>query len=280
MTILVTGATGSIGRHVVDMLVAAARQVRVLTRDPDRAVVPDGVEVVRGDLTRPDTLQDALRGVERIHLFPVTEGVRDLVDAAGKAGVRRIVALSGGSAAGRNERERSSWTHRQYRTVESAVEAGDMEWTFVRPGPLAKNLLWWAPSIRAEDVVRAPFARAAQAPVHEADVAAVASAALLEDGHVGAKYFVTGPETLTHAEQAHTIGRAVGREVRFEELAPDRWRESVTRFLPPQMTEELLQYWSETATAPDVALPTVEQVTGRPGRTLERWAAEHAASFR
>jgi uncharacterized protein YbjT (DUF2867 family) len=278
VTILVTGATGNVGRHVVDQLVGAGERVRALTRNASTAGLPDGVEVVQGDLARPETLSPALAGVDRVYLFPVAETVREFVDIAGRSGVRRIVVLSSAAA----EQDGGNAIGRYHRTVERAVEDADVEWTHLRPGPFMMNTLWqWGPSIAAENVVRAPYGDAAQAPIHEADIAAVATTALREDGHAGRAHALTGPESLTQVEQARAIGAAIGRDVVFEELSPDQAREHWRRMgVPAQVVNALLGFLPAAVGRPARVLPTVEQVTGRPARTFAQWAAEHASDFR
>jgi uncharacterized protein YbjT (DUF2867 family) len=283
MTILVTGATGNVGRYVVDNLLAVGMPVRALTRNPHKAGLPAHVEVVQGDLSVPETLPPALEGIESIYLLPVLEGFDEFVDLVKRAGVRRVVLLSGASAAGETERDRQSWTYPQYRIAEAAVEgSGLAEWTFLRPGPFAANLLWWAHSIRTEGIVRAPYGAAVYPLIHEADIADVATLALTQDGHVGAKYTLTGPETTSQVEQVAAISKAIGRQIRFEELTEEQWRGTVGRYLPPGIVTDLLRYWSETADDPSTALPvvpTVARLTGRPARTLAQWAADHARDF-
>lgn len=283
MTILVTGATGNIGRHLVNNLLAAGKQVRALTRNPQDAGLPAQVGVIRGDMTMPRTVAPALEGIESIYLSPASERLHDFLELARGAGVRRVVLLSGASAAGDTERDLQSWTHPRYRAVEAAVEdSGFAEWTFLRPGPFATNLLWWAPSIRAEGVVRAPYGAAVYPLIHEADIAAVAALALTQDGHVGEKYTLTGPEITSQVEQVAAIGRAIGRHIRFEELTEEQWCATVGGFLPPGIVTDLLRYWSETAGDPSTALPvlpTVGRLTGRPMHTLAQWAADHAHDF-
>lgn len=277
MTILVTGATGSVGRHVVGRLVAAGATVRALTRNPATAGLPEGVEVFEGDLTRPDTLRAALRGVERLYLFPVPETSREVVAAAREAGVRRIVVLSSSSVLDESGDNHSGEHHR---TVERAVEESGIDWTFVRPDEFATNVLWkWGHSIRTEGVVRAPYGNAPRVLVHEADVAAVAVTALLEDGHAGRAYVLTGPEAITQADQVRAISGALGREVRFEEITPDQAREQMGRVMPVPVVEMVLGYLAGAVADPPVPLDTVEQVTGVPARTFAQWAADHAADF-
>lgn len=272
---LVTGATGNVGGHVVRELAAAGQPVRALTRHPERAGFPGGVEAVRGDLTDPQSLDAALDGVRRVFLFPVADALDGVLDAARRHGVRRIVVLSS-SAAGMDNR-----IGRGHLVVERAVEAAGVEWTHLRPGAFAGNAIWqWGRAIRAGGVVRAAYGDAALAPVHEADIAAVATTALLHGGHAGQRYELTGPQSLTHREQVAVIGQAIGRDIPFVELDPQQAREQLVAVMPGEIADALLGLWAGAVGRPATVLPTVEQVTGRPGRTFAQWAAEHAGAFR
>jgi uncharacterized protein YbjT (DUF2867 family) len=286
MTTLVTGASGTVGRSVVEQLLRAGEPVRALTRNPATARLPAGAQVVHGDLAEPTTLPAALDGVERLHLFPVPETAAEVAAMAERAGVRRITVLSSGSV--------TAGLDTDYQLlVEQAVEASGLEWTHLRPGDFAANrLALWGPSIRAERVVRWPWPDETGIPIHEDDVAAVAVIALLEDGHAGRAYDMTGPEKLTAREQAAAIGAAIGEEIRFETVT----REEALRLLRQQggwaavNAPFLLGYegFSEGSEYPDLTeeelaqwrpLPTVEQVTGRPARTFAQWARDHARDF-
>lgn len=278
MTILVTGATGHVGRVVAERLLEAGEHVRALTRRPATAGLPENAEVVAGDLTDADALPAGLfDGVDRMYLFPIAQTAGDVLARAAAAGVRRVVTLSALAAemdGGDNA------IGDRHLTVERAVEAAGVEWTHLRPGPFAVNQLAWAPSIRAEGVVRAPYPRAHQAPIHEADIAEVAVAALLEDGHAGAAYALSGPESLTQAERAAAIGAAIGREIRFEEQSPADARAAMTAHLPGPAADMLLGYMASSVDKPAPILPAVQRVLGRPGRTFAQWAADHADDFR
>ncbi|ASO20823.1 uncharacterized protein YbjT (DUF2867 family) [Actinoalloteichus hoggarensis] len=276
MRIVVTGATGVVGRRVVAKLVAAGVDVRALTRRPETAALPAEVEVVAGDLEVPATLSETFVGADRVYLFPAAEAADEVVERIRLAGARRIVVLSGTTADDPEEEGGAD-----YRRVEQAVERSGLEWTHVRPGMFAGNVLDWAESIRAEGVVRLVYGEIAQAPVHEDDIAEVAVAALLTDDHVGARYPLSGPESLTRFEQVRAVGRAIGRELTVEELTPDEWRASMAaEDMPEEVTEWLLELWRKRIGSPDPVLPTVEQVTGRPARTLEQWVSEHVEAFR
>ncbi|MEU6622789.1 NAD(P)H-binding protein [Streptomyces litmocidini] len=272
MTVLVTGATGNVGRHVVRGLLAAGVGVRAMTRAPEKAALPAGVEVVRGDLADPASLDAALAGVDRAYLFPLPGTAEEFTARAAKAGVRRIVVLSSVSA----EYADGDYSGDHHTAVERAVEASGLEWTHVRPGEFMANVLnWWAPSIRAENVVRAPFGGTRSAPVHEADIADVALAALLEDGHVGKAYSFAGPQSLTKYEQVRDLGEVLGRAIRFQELAVEEARALwLGQGMPAEAVDWLLQDPVDVPVG-----PTAEQVTGRPARTFAQWVADHRADF-
>ncbi|WP_444830444.1 NAD(P)H-binding protein [Actinokineospora sp.] len=268
-----TGATGHVGRHVVACLRAAGATVRATSRTAV-SERPD-VEVVRGDLAEPASLDAALRGVERMYLFPVPQTAQEVVARAARAGVRRIVVLSSSSV-----HDVTNFSGAYHRAVELAVEQSGLEWTLVRPDEFATNVLWkWGHSIRAESVVRAPYAKARRALLHEADIAAVAAAALLEDTHVGESYELTGPELLSQAEQVAAIAAAVGRDIAFEEVPAETTRAELVRFMPPPVVDMVLKYLADSVDTPPMVLPTVEKVTGRPGLGFGQWARDHAAAF-
>jgi len=283
MTVLVTGAAGNVGRIVVERLLAAGAPVRVLTRDP-RRVFPYGVEVIVGDLAEPATLEHAFDGVERLYLFPVPATARAVAGLARRARVRRVVVLSSGAVTGGVDTD-------FHLPVERAVEESGLAWTHVRPGEFALNKLWlWGPSIRGERVVRDPFPEAAWFPTHERDIADVAVAALLEEGHAGAAYDVNGPEMIGNREQVRTIAAAIGREIRHERVSREEAHERYLRqggfaaanaaFLLgfADYSGSPAKEPAEVPPAPD--LPTCQPVTGRRGRTFAQWARDHADDFR
>ncbi|WP_405593625.1 NAD(P)H-binding protein [Streptomyces sp. NBC_01092] len=275
MTYLVTGASGHVGREVTRQLVAAGHEVRAMTRTPGRTPVPHGAPVVAGDLDRPDSLDDALRGIERMFLFPVPRTAVEVVERAVRAGVRRIVVLSSSSV-----HDESTHSGAHHRTVERAVEDSGAEWTFVRPDEFANNLLWkWGHSIRTERVVRAPYPEARRALIHETDVAAVAATALMTDGHAGACYELTGPELLDQPEQVARIAAVTGTDIRFEEVTPRTAREEMVRFMPEPVVDMVLDYLVESVTNPPAPQPTVEKVTGRPATPFDQWVRDHVAQL-
>ncbi|GAA2646751.1 NAD(P)H-binding protein [Streptomyces lunalinharesii] len=287
MKILVTGASGSVGRVVVEGLLAAGVQVRALTRDPDRADLPAGAQVVAGDLTQPGGLNAALAGVDRMYLFPVPTAVREVVAAAERAGVRRIVTLSSGAVT-------AGYDTVHHLPVERAVEAAGVEWTHVRPGEFAMNkVALWGPGVRAERVVRDPSPEAVWCPVHERDIADVAVTALLEDGHHGAAHTVNGPP-ISLRDQARALAEALGQEVRFEQVTPEdaRRRYRAQGGFAALAADFLLGFVDHAGNPTDPGAradfdltafgpqPTVRDVTGVAPRTFGQWARDHVADFR
>jgi uncharacterized protein YbjT (DUF2867 family) len=278
MTILVTGATGAVGRHLIATLVARGALVRALTRKPADANLPEGVEVVVGDLTDASTLgPQVFEGVDRAFVFPA-QGVEVFLEAAVAAGVRRFTLLSSLAAAMEFPRDRGSASQLHHSAVEAAVTDRTDSWTILRPGTFASNLLAWAWQIRSGAPIRAPYLASAQAPVHEYDVAEAAAETLLSDDHIGETIPVTGPQALTRAQQVAAIGAAIGREIPLVEITPDEFRAEAGQFIPAPIMKMLLDYWSDTLTVPDQVRP-VTRVTGRPGRTLAEWAIDHRADF-
>ncbi|HTU02037.1 MAG TPA: NmrA family NAD(P)-binding protein, partial [Candidatus Sulfotelmatobacter sp.] len=165
--------------------------------------------------------------------------------------------------------------------IERQIEASGLQWTFLRPWIFAANARgWWAPQIRAGDAVRWPYLAATTAPIDERDIAAVAVRALCEDGHRGAEYVLTGPQSLSQREQLSTIGRVLGRSLRIEEIAPDEWRRECRSLWPPSVVNMLLDAWAAALGHPAFVTSTVSDITGAPPRSFFQWATDHAADFR
>ena len=266
MKILVTGATGNIGRMVVDELLAlGADDVRALTVDPVKAALPPEVEVVRGFVGRPATLAPALAGVDVMYLAPHIPTVAQACRLAAEAGVGRIVDLAGVKG-------------EHWQAIEDAVEACGVPFTHLEPGEFMANADLWAAQIRAGDVVRDAFGAVANAAVAQEDIAAVAARVLVSDGHAGRSYELTGPESLTRRQKVAAIGRALGRELTYVELPYD---EALAQ-LELAMGEYAKWYLDGLAASvehPQAALPTVGELLGRPAMSYEEWARRHAEIF-
>jgi uncharacterized protein YbjT (DUF2867 family) len=277
--ILVTGATGTVGRQVVSQLLAMDARIRALTRNPDGAGLPPEVEVVRGDLTVPETLDGCLNGVDTVFLVWTAPAgaVPAAVDRIARH-VERIVLLTAPHRTPHPLFQQPNPLAAMHAEIERLIEASGLRWTFLRPGMFAANALsWWGPQIRAGDVVLWPYADVPTAPIHERDIAAVAVRTLLETGHEGAEYVLTGPESLSHREQVVTIGEVIGRPLRFEEMSPEEARRELP--FPAGALNMLLNAWSAAVGIPAFVTSTVAEITGRPARTFRDWVTDHAEEF-
>lgn len=268
MTILVTGATGNTGRHVVAELLARGHSVRALTRDPRRAaqLLPAGAEIAAGTHTEPGSLDAALAGVTALHIT-ATAGVAgtgpELVRRAVAAGVERITILWGGYVG----------------PAETAVAESGVAWTRLEPQEFMANALTWRDTVRARGVVREPF-DLPSAVVHEGDLGAVAALALTEEGHAGRAYNLNGPEALTTAQRVDILAAALGRELVFEEIGATAGIERMLREGVSRADAEYVVGWHADP-PPEARIPdgTVERLLGRPARTFADWVTEHKDRF-
>jgi len=272
MTILITGATGNVGRHLVGQLLQTGHAVRALTRNAANAQLPAGVEIVEGDLTKPETLAPALEGVSGLHLInfngddyaPLQTG-KTLMAMAERAGVQRVTVLLGGDKG----------------ALEQAVEESSLAWTLLQPVEFMSNGLTFASEIQAGGAVQVPFADRRSAIVHDADIAAVGAVVLTEQGHGGQTYTITGGEVLTPRDMIRTIGDALGREIAIKELneaeARTAWQAAG---LPADTIEFLIWVYANTPPIGYTVVPTVQQVTNRPPRTFKQWVAENIEHFK
>lgn len=272
MSIFVTGVTGNIGNRVVRGLAARGEQVRASSRNPERANVPDGVELVRADLADPISLRTDLAGTHTVFLYGEPDHIEDFTHVATEAGVRRVVYLSSASV----EEHPEDGIGTRHAAVEQALRDSELDSTALRPGMFASNVAGWAHSIAAESVVRLPYGQAGLAPVHPDDIADTAIAALtgtLTDPTIR----LSGPETLTQRRMAELIGEELGKPVDFVEISEEAFAESAP--MPEFVVRSLLSYWSTAVNRPDSCEYTIERVTGARPRTFSQWVQENRELF-
>lgn len=275
--ILVTGATGQVGRHVVRQLLDEPVTVRAATRTPEAGGFPPEVELAPVDFDDPGSFEAALDGVDAVHLlWPYFHGADDarrrfdpLATLLGER-VRRVVYLSTQHLESASEQAK---TDSFWGVVEEGIAERVAEWTMLRPTGFAVNALQWAPQIRRGDTVRWPFGEVSRPLIHEADIAAVSVQALLRDGHHGTRPVITGPESISQRAQVETIGSVQGRRLAWRELD----RDTAVRDLG--LPEMMVDGWEGFLTDPEPITDTVEHLTGRPARSFATWAADHRSDF-
>lgn len=278
--IVVTGATGTVGRAVTGLLLEERQTVAAVTRDPARASVPRGARLVGGDPSRPTTLTETLAGAEAILLSPRAVGgaARELLRLAAEHGVTRVVVLSATTVEYPAGHARFA---EQFAAIEETVRSSGLDWTALRCADFAANSLAWAPQIRAARIVQGAYGKAATSPIHERDIAEVALRALLDPAHAGRSYLLTGPETLTQYDKVRLIGDAIGVDLRFAELPPEQVRQGMLAAgMPEDVPDRLIGSLADYAQRPGPTSQDVPQLVGRPALTFAEWAADNAAAFR
>jgi uncharacterized protein YbjT (DUF2867 family) len=239
--------------------------------------------VIRGDLTLPETVEKSLQQIDTVFLVwtalpsTVAPVLKQIANHA-----RRIVFLSSPHKTAHPlfQKPQPNPVTALHKRIEQLIATSGLACTFLRPGMLASNALaWWAAQIRTQDVVRWPHLGALSAPIDERDIAAVAVRALSDDGHAGAEYVLTGPQSLSQFEQVATIGRVIGRSLRIEEISPEEARKELFSFWPAPIVDMLLTAWVASIGQPAFVTSKVADITGEPPRSFLEWATDHAAQF-
>ncbi|MFJ3215704.1 SDR family oxidoreductase [Kitasatospora sp. NPDC086801] len=272
--IVVTGATGNVGRALVQYLIEAGEQVAAVSRRTPGGSLPPGVRHHAVDLADPPALRPALDGADGLFLLVAGEDPRGLLEQAKGAGVRKVVLLSSQGVGTRPD------AYRHPAAFEAALVASGLEWTVLRSGGLASNAYAWAEPVRAHRTAAAPFGDVGLPFVDPDDVAAVAAVVLREDGHHGATYVLTGPAPVTPRERATAIAEAIGAPVGFQEQTREQAWSQLAEVMPPVVVEGTLAILGAPTPEERRPTPDVECLLGRPARPFAAWAQRNAAAFR
>lgn len=284
--ITIIGATGTVGRRVVARLAEAGQGCRVVTRDMPKArgILGSGPEIAAGDYALPETLDTALAGTKRLFLLvPDMPGAAKLeleanvINAATRAGVEHIVYLSAPSRGAEPEFAFARLHHETERKIESS----GLDWTHLRPIAFMSNLLLSLESIRAHDAFYLPTGDGEVSSIDPADIAAVAVEALTGSGHAGRAYTLTGPEALSHAEQAEQLSAVIGRPIAYVDIPETAARAAMlTAGIPPMLVEDLLEYYALVKAGERALIsPDFERLMGRTPRTFSTFVEQNAAAF-
>jgi uncharacterized protein YbjT (DUF2867 family) len=276
MTIVVTGATGNVGRPLVSLLAAAGARVRAVTRTPRAAGFPDGVEAVSSTV-------DAMPGASTVFLNSRALGdhLADVVAVARHSGARKLVALSAINADDDFSRQPSRVRGDRNREVEQLAVDSGLDWVSLRPSVFATNFAgMWGAQIQAGDVVGGPYANASSAPIVEVDIAAVAAHALLTDELVGQRIPLTGPQAFTNAELVDVIGTVLGRSLRYLEAPPDAVRQRFIAIgLGAEFADAYTSMLADAVDKPALVTREIEKITGQPATPFARWVSDHRDLF-
>ncbi|MGV0040638.1 NAD(P)H-binding protein [Mycobacterium colombiense] len=276
MTIVITGATGNVGRPLVTELLAAGADVRAVTRQPAPAGFPPGVEVF-------GSAADALPGATAVFLNSRALGgqLEDVVAQCARDGVTKLVALSAINADDDVTRQPSRFRGDRNREVERIAVDSGLAWVSLRPTVFATNFAgMWSAQIRAGDVVAGPYAAASTAPIVEADISAVAARALLTDDLVGQRIPLTGPASFTNSELVEVIGGVLGRPLQYREIPTDAVRQ---RFVDigfgPGFADAYIAMLAQTLDTPALVTDDVQKILGRSPIPFAHWVSEHRRMF-
>jgi len=285
--ILVTGAAGLSGSIVVRHFSRQKTKVRALVRNLEKAreleTLPM-IEVVQGDMLRPEALGPALQGIERVLMISspnsqMLETQCTFIDACKKAGVQHIVKFSGFESGVDPKKFRFMRMHNE---IEHYLENSGVAWTHLRPSQFMQVYLREAPAIAAKGAIFLPMGNARLEPVDIEDIAKVAFSLLHSEGHEGKSYDMTGPESLTMTEVAEQISSAIGKPVRYVNVPPEDHRKMLLEHgLPSFLADGVYELFAERRGRPDqpVLLATHELFGVRP-TTFAEFACRDAAVSR
>ena len=266
--IVVTGATGNVGRTLVRILTQDGAAVTAVARNIT------GPGTVTADLAEPESLRGAFEGADALFLLAAGERPYDVLDVAKAAGVSKVVLVSSQGAGTRPE------VYALPGQFEAAVRESGLDWTILRPGGLDSNAFAWAGSIRERRTAAAPFGDLGLPFADPDDVAEVAATVLREDAHTGATYTLTGPALVTPRARVAAIAAVLGEPVTFTEQTRAEAYDLMARFMPLPLVEGTLSILGAPTEEEQRVSPDMERVLGRAPGTFAAWAERNAAAFR
>jgi len=278
--ILVTGATGNVATRLIKRLAARGVEVRAFVRAGEKGKFPAGVETFVGDLADRERVRAALEGVSKVYLLTAGTGLASLeanvIAAAAAEKVEHLVKHSVQGA-----QYEAALFGRWHRAGEKQIEQSELPFTFLRPASFASNALIWGGMIKAGGTVYGPFGEAALPVIDPEDIAAVAEKVLTEPGHTGKAYELTGPASLTTAEQVEIIGKVIGKPLSYVNVPDEAARKSMVEMgMPAGFADamiDLVKVLRGMGTIP--TSPSVAELLGRPAGAFEAFIRANTAAF-
>jgi uncharacterized protein YbjT (DUF2867 family) len=274
--ILVTGATGNVGRPLVTELTNAGADVRAVTRNPDTARFPAGVTVV-------ESAAAGLSGASAVFLNSRALGadLPAVIESARHHGVKRLVALSAINADDDYSRQPSRFRGDRNAEVEQLAVSSGLEWVSLRPSVFASNFAgMWSVQLRGGDVIRGPYAAASMAPISDPDIAAVAARALLTDELVGQRVPLTGPHALTNSELIEVLAAVLKRPLRYQEVTAEQVQQGFIGLgFAAEFADAYLAMLAASVGRPALVTHEIDKILGRPAQSFAEWVADHRNLF-
>ncbi|WP_030671759.1 SDR family oxidoreductase [Streptomyces sp. NRRL B-1347] len=274
---LITGGRGAVATHLTTLLHRDGLPVRVGSARPEDLTPPAGVGTVRLDLTDPTTFPGALDGVTTVFLYAAPDHASDFAAEAHRAGVTHVVLLSSSSVLGPDAADDP--LAKSHLDVEQALLASPLATTILRPGSFASNAGAWAWPVKAGQPVSLPYPHAHNDAIHERDVAEAAHAAATDPRHRGGRFTLTGPASVTFAEQIEQLAAVIGRPIPVRHASREEWKQEMADHIPAAYADTLLDWWESHDGKPVPLTTAVEHLTGHPARPFTTWATDHATEF-
>lgn len=271
MTILVTGSRGAVATSLITLLRERGVDVRPASR------MPADSSTVTCDLADPATFGAALDGVTSVFLYAAHDHAHAFAKEAAAAGVEHVVLLSSSSVLSASAADAPLAA--SHLNVENVLTSAPFRATLLRPGSFASNAKSWSWPIRAGRPVNLPYPDAHTDPIHEADIAEAALAVLTDPGLGGRPYHLTGPQSLTFAEQLDILARTTGLAITVNTVTREKWKAEMADHIPARFADGLLDWWQSCDGVPAELTQAVEELTGHPARTFATWATDHATDF-
>ena len=284
--ILVTGATGNVGSLLIPYLTSLGADVRALIRDESRArgLKDAGVEVVVGDLDKPDTLDAAFRGVDKVFLITPPNPNQVIqtengIQAARRTGSPFVVRLSAGAVRGMpGALPRISGQHAE---TDGMLKASGLPYNIIKPHNFMQGTMMAAQTVATDGVVYMPVKDGKIGMIDVRDIVDVAVKVLTEDGHEGKAYTLTGPASISFHDVAAGLSKVLGKEVKYVNVPLEAGREAMVGMgLPEWLADAFSEYLTAFSEGyGDFTTPDVEELTGHPARSYETFARDFAHVF-
>jgi len=279
--ILITGASGNVGKEVLKQIAATGAKARAAFQTVTKAAAaPSGVEIVTMDYNQPQTLQVALKGVERVFLVgPPTPNLpaleRKAVDEIKQSGVRHVVKLSAMGG-------RDATFPRQHADSEDYIKSSGVAYTFLRPNGFMQNFITYnGATINTQNAFYGSQGEGKVSHIDLRDIAAVAVKTLTEEGHHGNAYTLTGPEALSNARVAEILSEDTGREIKYVDLPPEQFKQALLGAGLPEWSAnalvDLQQFYRRGGAS--AVTRDVEQLLGRKPTSFEQFSRDYAHAF-